>query len=134
MLEGNHPLPNADAGLQLLPLEGLDDVVVGAALQAADDVLGLLLRGEQDQIGRFVMRQSANAATDLHAGENETSALLALRPDLVQMDRAAQESGADEKRLPPLPGLYTAIWWYARFPNHYAGEGGMVKTAEVVVL
>ena len=19
--------------------------------------------------------------------------------------------------------LYTAIWWYGRFPNHYAGEG-----------
>jgi creatinine amidohydrolase len=59
---------------------------------------------------------------DLHAGENETSLLLHLRPDLVQMDRAAQESGADQKRL-ALPGLYTAIWWYARFPNHYAGEG-----------
>ncbi len=67
--------------------------------------------------------RKSDAATDLHAGENETSALLALRPDLVQMDRAAQESGADEKRLPPLPGLYTAVWWYARFPNHYAGEG-----------
>jgi len=22
-----------------------------------------------------------------------------------------------------LPDLYTAIWWYAAFPNHYAGEG-----------
>jgi creatinine amidohydrolase len=60
---------------------------------------------------------------DLHAGENETSLLLHLRPDLVQMGRAPEESGADQKRLPPLPGLYTAIWWYARFPNHYAGEG-----------
>ena len=59
---------------------------------------------------------------DMHAGENETSLLMHLRPDLVQMDRAAQESGADEKRL-ALPGLYAAIWWYARFPNHYAGEG-----------
>ncbi|HYO63356.1 MAG TPA: creatininase family protein [Pyrinomonadaceae bacterium] len=67
--------------------------------------------------------RKSDAAADLHAGEGETSALLALRPDLVQMERAAQESGADEKRLPPLPGLYTAIWWYARFPNHYAGEG-----------
>ena len=59
---------------------------------------------------------------DMHAGENETSLLLHLRPDLVQMDRAAQESGADQKRL-ALPGLYAAIWWYARFPHHYAGEG-----------
>ena len=67
--------------------------------------------------------RKSDPATDLHAGENETSALLALRPDLMQMDHAAQESGADQKRLPPLPGLHTAIWWYARFPNHYAGDG-----------
>jgi len=38
------------------------------------------------------------------------------------MDRAAQESGEDLKRL-PLPDLYTAIGWYASFPNHYAGQG-----------
>ncbi|HEV2764710.1 MAG TPA: creatininase family protein [Pyrinomonadaceae bacterium] len=61
-------------------------------------------------------------ATDLHAGENETSALLFLRPDLMRMNRAAEESGEDQRRL-ALPGLHTAIWWYARFPNHYAGEG-----------
>lgn len=66
--------------------------------------------------------RKSDEATDMHAGENETSLLLALRPDLVRMERAADESGADEKRL-ALPGLYTAIWWYARFPNHYAGEG-----------
>ncbi len=48
--------------------------------------------------------------------------LLYLRPDLVQMPRAAEESGADQNRL-ALPDLYTAIWWYARFPNHYSGEG-----------
>ena len=22
-----------------------------------------------------------------------------------------------------LPNLYTGIWWYASYPNHYAGEG-----------
>ena len=26
------------------------------------------------------------------------------------------------------PDLYTAIWWYARFPNHYAGEGDKATT------
>jgi len=67
------------------------------------------------------MRKS-DPAIDMHAGENETSLLLYLRPDLVQMDRATQESGEDQKRL-SLPGLYSSIWWYARFPNHYAGEG-----------
>lgn len=64
----------------------------------------------------------SDPAGDLHAGERETSSVLYLRNDLVQMDRATQESGEDQKRL-ALPELYTAIWWYARFPNHYAGEG-----------
>ena len=62
-------------------------------------------------------------ATDLHAGESETSLSIATRPDLVHQDRAASESGADQARLKLPPGLYTGIWWYARFPNHYAGEG-----------
>jgi creatinine amidohydrolase len=59
---------------------------------------------------------------DQHAGENETSSLLYLRPDLEKMDRATQESGENQKRL-DLPNLYTGIWWYASYPNHYAGEG-----------
>ena len=57
----------------------------------------------------------------MHAGERETSTLLYLRPDLVEQDRATQESGADQKRW-AIPDVYTAIWWFARFPNHYAGE------------
>ena len=63
------------------------------------------------------------AATDLHGGEAETSLSLAARPDLVHMDRANQQSGADQARLALPQGVYTAIWWYARFPNHYAGDG-----------
>jgi creatinine amidohydrolase len=66
--------------------------------------------------------RKSDPAGDAHAGERETSTLLYLRPDLVQMDRAVQESGEDLKRL-PLPDLYTAIGWYSSFPNHYAGEG-----------
>jgi creatinine amidohydrolase len=26
-------------------------------------------------------------------------------------------------RLESLPFGYTGIWWYARYPNHYAGDG-----------
>jgi creatinine amidohydrolase len=71
---------------------------------------------------KFKPLRKSDPSTDMHAGETETSVLLYLRPDLVRMARAAEESGADESRL-ALPDLYTAIWWYARFPNHYAGEG-----------
>jgi creatinine amidohydrolase len=73
--------------------------------------------------------RKSDPAGDQHAGERETSTLLYLRPDLVQMDRATTESGANQKRLMP-PDLYTAIWWYASYPNHYAGEGGQA-TAEL---
>lgn len=65
----------------------------------------------------------SNPATDMHAGESETSMSMIARPDLVHLDRAAQESGADQARVKLPDGLYTGIWWYARFPNHYAGEG-----------
>ncbi|MGH7529962.1 MAG: creatininase family protein [Gemmatimonadales bacterium] len=65
----------------------------------------------------------SDPATDMHAGESETSMSMIARPDLVHLDRARQESGADQARLRLPQGVYTGIWWYARFPNHYAGEG-----------
>jgi len=68
-------------------------------------------------------KHRSNPATDMHAGESETSMSMVARPDLVHLDRAAQESGADQARVKLPDGLYTGIWWYARFPNHYAGEG-----------
>ncbi len=67
------------------------------------------------------MHKSAIAG-DQHAGEAETSILLYYRPDLMRMDRAANESGVDQKRS-ELTDLYTPIWWYSSYPNHYAGEG-----------
>ena len=70
----------------------------------------------------------SDRSTDMHAGESETSVSMIARPDLVHLDRARQESGADQGRLKGLPeGLYTGIWWYARFPNHYAGEGAVAS-------
>ena len=60
---------------------------------------------------------------DMHAGESETSSMLIARPDLVHIDRAKQESGADQKRQNLPDSVYTGIWWYARFPDHYSGDG-----------
>jgi creatinine amidohydrolase len=69
-------------------------------------------------------RPALKTPLDMHAGERETASMLIARPDLVHQDRATQESGADQNRLSALPGsIYTGIWWYARFPNHYAGQG-----------
>ena len=72
-------------------------------------------------------KHKSNPATDMHAGESETSMSMVARPDLVHLDRAAQESGADQARVKLPDGLYTGIWWYARFPNHYAGEGAVAS-------
>lgn len=60
---------------------------------------------------------------DSHAGESETSHTLISRPDLVHMERAGSESGADRNRLDLPAGVYTGISWYAKFPDHYAGDG-----------
>jgi len=59
---------------------------------------------------------------DMHGGESETSRTMISRPDLVHMDRVQQESGKDLARQKLPPDVYTGIWWYARFPNHYSGD------------
>jgi creatinine amidohydrolase len=60
---------------------------------------------------------------DMHAGESETSKMMIAHPELVHPDRATSESGADQARQKISEGIYTGIWWYTRFPNHYSGEG-----------
>jgi creatinine amidohydrolase len=60
---------------------------------------------------------------DMHAGESETSKMMIARPDTVHQERASKESGADQHRVNLPDDVYTGIWWYARFPNHYSGDG-----------
>src|SRR5271163_2177167 len=62
-------------------------------------------------------------SVDMHAGESETSKMMIARPDTVHIDRATSESGADQHRQNLPEDVYTGIWWYARFPNHYSGDG-----------
>jgi creatinine amidohydrolase len=69
-----------------------------------------------------------SAGPDQHAGETETSAMLIAHPELVHQDRAGSESGADLARQKLPENVYTGIWWYARFPNHYAGDGSAATT------
>ena len=70
-------------------------------------------------------RPPLHSKTDMHAGESETAHTLVSRPDLVHIDRANQESGRDQARQHLPDGVYTGIWWYARFPNHYSGDGSL---------
>lgn len=67
-------------------------------------------------------RPEKRDANDMHAGATETSHMMITRPDLLHMDRIHQESGADQDRLKLPDSLYTGIWWYAKFPDHFAGD------------
>lgn len=70
-----------------------------------------------------------------HADEVETSVMMYIRPELVKIDRAGTETGADMKRL-NLKNAYTGIWWYGKYPNHYAGDasGASAEIGEISVL
>jgi creatinine amidohydrolase len=69
--------------------------------------------------------KAKSTGPDMHAGETETSAMLISHPELVHQDRAKSESGADLGRQKLPADVYTGIWWYARFPNHYSGDGSL---------
>jgi len=70
-----------------------------------------------------------------HAGELETSMVLATRPELVYLERARLESGEDLDRLAGLKNQTSGFWWYASFPNHYQGDGsyGKVELGELTL-
>ncbi|MBN2388796.1 MAG: creatininase family protein [Anaerolineales bacterium] len=63
---------------------------------------------------------------DGHAGERETSAILAIRPELVDTAVLPGDGeGMPLERLKPLRelGIGTGIWWYGDYPTHYCGDG-----------
>jgi creatinine amidohydrolase len=63
---------------------------------------------------------------DGHAGERETSMILAIRPELVRPENMpADGEGMPLGHLKPLSdqGTYVGIWWYADHPTHYCGDG-----------
>lgn len=64
-----------------------------------------------------------------HAGNRETSMVESIVPELVHPDLAGTQQGVDLDRISNLDHVYTGIWWYASFPNHYAGDGSKA-TAE----
>jgi creatinine amidohydrolase len=78
--------------------------------------------GDPEFQKEYAKLAKSDPSGDLHAGERETSTMLYLRPDLIHVEKGTEQSGADQKRL-QLKNLYTPIWWYASYPNHYAGEG-----------
>ncbi len=63
---------------------------------------------------------------DGHAGERETSMILATHPELVNGEVVPDNGeGMPLERLKPLRdlGIDMGIWWYADYPSHYCGDG-----------
>ena len=98
-----------------------------------DWVLYAIMNDAQSRAATGVPGPSKPGA-DGHAGEAEMSNVMAHRPDLVHPERAPQESGADLKRLDLPAGVYTGIWWYASFPNHYQGDAAGANAARGTAL
>lgn len=92
-------------------------------LAAKKDYAVFLYDPSDDSSVADALKKMRKTTLDGHAGEEETSSMLAHRPDLVHLDRANDQSGEDEKRLAGLKHAYTGIWWYASQPNHYRGYG-----------
>jgi creatinine amidohydrolase len=94
-----------------------------AQLATPKDYIVVLFQPSPDESSQKAINALKKTKYDGHAGEEETSMMYVIRPDLVHADVAKSQSGEDQARLKDLPYGYTGIWWYARFPNHYAGDG-----------
>jgi creatinine amidohydrolase len=78
--------------------------------------------------------QPSKPGVDGHAGEIEAAMVMASRPELVHPERGKEQSGANLARLDLPAGVFTAIGWYAMYPNHYAGDASGATAARGAAL
>jgi len=93
-----------------------------AQLASSRDYVVVLFQPRTDPVTEKEIKSLRKTPFDDHAGEEETSELYSINPGLVDSGAAGTQSGANQGRL-NIPFGYTGIWWYAKFPNHYAGDG-----------
>ncbi len=74
-------------------------------------------------------KKQMQSAFDHHGGEIETSTMMALTPKLVRMQQLSAP-GLPQKRLAQLPNVRTSIWWYADYPDQYAGDAAPATAAK----
>ena len=97
--------------------------------------LYLFQPSEDPEVSKKVEEMTQHDPYNAHAGNEESSEMKAIQPELVHLDRADQQSGIDQERLKNLQNVYTGIWWYAKFPNHYGGIGtkANAKAGELLI-
>jgi creatinine amidohydrolase len=91
-------------------------------LAGRKDYIVVLFREGNDQVNGPEIKSLKKAKVDGHAGEEETSMMSVIRPDLVDQEAIKSQSGLNQDRLDKMPFGYTGIWWYADYPNHYASD------------
>lgn len=98
------------------------DYFCQSQLAAEKDYIVVLFQSGPDQALDREIFALKSAKLDGHAGEEETAMMSFIRPDLVDTGNLAAEPGADQRRLAEMPHGFTGIHWYARYPNHFAGD------------
>ena len=86
------------------------------------DYIVVLFQGGPDETMDRQIGSLKKAKLDGHAGEEETSMMYFIRPDLVDTEAMGKESGLNQGRLNAMPHAFAGIHWYARYPNHFAGD------------
>jgi creatinine amidohydrolase len=91
-------------------------------LASRNDYIVVLFREGNDPVNGKEIAALKKAKLDGHAGEEETSMMYSINPGFVDMEALRKESGLDQDRLAGLPFAYAGIWWYAKYPNHFASD------------
>lgn len=91
-------------------------------LAARKDYIVVLFQGGPDEAMDRQISSLKKSKLDGHAGEEETSMMYLIRPDLVDTEAMGKESGLNQGRLNAMPHAFAGIHWYARYPNHFAGD------------
>ena len=86
------------------------------------DYIVVLFQDGRDPVYAKEIASLKQAKLDSHAGEGETSMMMVINPSIVDQSALKAESGLDQARLAKVPFGYTGIWWYARYPNHFASD------------
>lgn len=87
-----------------------------------EDYAVVLFEEGRDPVIDKEIQSLKKAKLDGHAGEEETSMMYFINPDFVDQEALKSQSGMDQNRLSRLPFGYTGIWWYAKYPNHFASD------------
>jgi len=86
------------------------------------DYIVVLFKPANDPVNAAEIQSLKKAKLDGHAGEEETSMMYYINPSFVDQEALKSQSGLNQDKLSKLPFGYTGIWWYAKFPNHFASD------------